>query len=290
MLRNPSGSQIMQTNTRLYLCLALVACSILAAGKAMGWGSVGHSVIGNAAVAQLNAATRGRLMEILGVDSADTLGPAVDRACSWPDTVRDTPPWSASAPLHYVNIPRSSTRYDRQRDCADGLCVTEGVLKYAAELGRPGLDPERRWQAFAWLCHLVGDLHQPLHAGFRDDRGGNEVEIVFRGERSNLHRFWDSLLVDERLPDAESLAAAVTRAAQPLERTEWEPADVASWTNESHALAQDMGYPPGPEIGPAFAEASWAVVEQQWRRAAGRLALLLDEVLGPNGAEPATAD
>lgn len=274
----------------LLLCLALATCSSLGLAEALGWGPVGHSVVGNAAVAQLEAPARARLLEILGTESASELARAVDDACFWPDTVRDAPQWSASAPLHYVNFPRSSARYDRQRDCADGVCVTEGVLKYAAELGRPGLDRERRWQAFAWVCHLLADLHQPLHAGFRDDRGGNYVDIVYRGERSNLHRFWDSLLVNERLTDADSRAQAIALAAEPLELKHWRPADVADWTNESHALALSRAYPPGPGIEEAFADASWAVVQEQWRRAAGRLALLLNATLGENAAQPSAAD
>ena len=154
-----------------------------------------------------------------------------------------------------MNIPRSSDRYDRQRDCPAGLCVTEGILKYAAELGRSGLDRERRWQALAWLCHLVGDLHQPLHAGFRDDRGGNRVDIEYRGERTNLHAFWDSMLVNQRLQGTESGTIALRGALEAVASGDWNPADPAAWTEESHALAATRAYPPDSVIDDAFGSA-----------------------------------
>ena len=49
---------------------------------------------------------------------------------------------------------------------------------------------QQRKEAFAWLCHLAGDLHQPLHAGFADDRGGNNVDVFYNGEETNLLPIW----------------------------------------------------------------------------------------------------
>ena len=264
----------------LLFSLTALMLSLQPAGQsAFAWGPVGHSVIGRNAMAQLEPQARAQVMEILEVSPGGALEEAVDAACFWPDTVRDSPQWSWSSPLHYVNLPRSSARYDRQRDCPDGICVTEGITKYAAELGRPGLDSERRWQAFAWLCHLVGDVHQPLHAGFRDDRGGNRVDIEYRGERSNLHRFWDSMLAAERLSETGRQAAVVDDSVIGPASGSWRPADVVAWTEESHALAATRAYPPERVIDEAFADASWDLIRRQWELAAGRLAAILNSVL-----------
>jgi len=290
MLDQPQSAHSIQMATRFFTCFASAALALLAPGQSPAWGPLGHATIGNAAVRQLDPAAHAALTDILAPESADQLSEAVVEACFWPDTIRDTPEWSWSAPLHYVNIPRSSDRYDRARDCPDGRCVTEGVLKYAVELGRPGVDRVRRWQAFAWLCHLVADLHQPLHAGFRDDRGGNRVDIEYQGERTNLHRFWDSALAMERLTDEPGRAEAVERAAAQRLEQPWNPADVASWTTESHRLASTRAYPPEPIIDADFADASWRIVQQQWRRAAGRLAVLLNEVLPVESERPGQAD
>jgi hypothetical protein len=279
MLDPSLKSQSIYMKNILFSCLAATISALAPAPSALAWGPLGHSAIGNAAVAELNPAARAQVMGILHASSAETLATAVAEACFWPDTVRESPDWSWSSPLHYVNIPRSSTRYDRQRDCPDGLCVTEGILKYAAELARPAADRERRWQAFALLCHLVGDLHQPLHAGFRDDRGGNRVEVEYRGERINLHRFWESVLINERLAGTSSGMNPLGRSTGDTTPGNWNPANVVAWTEESHALAAARAYPPTPVIDDAFADASWALIQQQWRKAAARLALILNTVL-----------
>lgn len=268
-----------QMKSLLFSCLASALVAIFPTPPVMAWGPVGHAEVGRAAVAALDAAPRARLATILQTSSEDAMEAAVDEACYWPDTVRDSPGWSWSSPLHYVNIPRSSHRYDRQRDCPEGLCVTEGILRYAAELGRPGLDKERRWQAFAFLCHLVGDLHQPLHAGFRDDRGGNLVEIEYHGTHDNLHRFWDSMLVGERLAGGAHVAIIVGLGSDVVSRPGWNPADVVRWTEESHSLAASRAYPSDTVIDDAFADESWRLIQDQWLRAATRLALILNDVL-----------
>lgn len=286
-------------NFRLFQAFVLALPALLGPGVALAWGPIGHAVIGQAAVQGADMEAQAAVAEILGAESPAALMDAIDTACNWPDAVRETGEWSWSAPLHYVNMPHGIARYDRQRDCPDGLCVTEGILRFAAELGRPELDgsdpdevagdPPRRWRAFAWLCHLVGDLHQPLHAGVRDDRGGNLVNVRYRGETYNLHEFWDEVLAAERC-DAECRAAAA-RAVPAAEIPRWGPADVAAWTGESHALAFSLAYPPGftsgMEIDDGFADRSWSLTREQWRSAAARLAAILNAVLGSEGAAEA---
>jgi hypothetical protein len=272
--------------TLLFFRTMFALTALLPIQQTLAWGRVGHAVIGIAAVAALDPAPRAELLDILPATSAETLPGAIEEACFWPDTLRESAQWSWSAPQHYVNIPRSSDRCDRQRDCPDGLCVTAGILKYAAELGRPGLGRERRWQALAWLCHLVGDLHQPLHAGFLDDRGANQVDIEYRGENSNLHQFWDSMLINQRLQGADPGTIALRGAVETVASRDWNPADPAAWTEESHALAATRAYPPDSVIDDAFADASWTLVQQQWRKAAERLALILNSVLAADHGGP----
>ena len=46
------------------------------------------------------------------------------------------------------------------------------------------------------MVHIVGDIHQPLHAGHAEDKGGNDIKIKYRGRDTNLHSLWDSGLLD----------------------------------------------------------------------------------------------
>ncbi|MGD8579617.1 MAG: S1/P1 nuclease [Lysobacterales bacterium] len=261
--------------TRTILCAALFGLP----GSVFAWGHAGHAAIANAAFDLLDDRARSAVVDILGSDSPY----AMDEACNWPDRVRETPEWAWSAPQHFVNIPRSATHYDRQRDCPDGLCVTEAIKKYASALSGPQRDAQHRWQALAWVCHLVGDLHQPLHAGYRDDRGGNLVEVTFRGQLTNLHEFWDSELIRERMNEGADLERTAAPAVCKAARQRWNPESVDAWTDESHTLAATVAYPPNPAIDEDFAQRSWPVVEQQLRRASCRLASVLNAVLGDSG-------
>lgn len=255
---------------------------------AVSWGPDGHRIVGVNAVAMLDNSAYSEVVKILGGDSEEIIG----EACSWPDTVRKTPEWEWSSPMHYVNIPRSATNYDPERDCPDGLCVTEAILKYANRLTHPGLDATKRWQALAWLCHLVGDLHQPLHAGYRSDLGGNTVEVNYRGEQGNLHQYWDRVLIRARLQGTNGWERPFSGTPWGEAPANWNPVSVQWWTNESHALVAQVAYPSDPVISESFANQTWLVIRQQWQKASNRLAGILNATLGegqlqvPRNPEP----
>jgi len=219
---------------------------------------------------------REQLQYLLG----DLSNERMDELCNWPDAMREIEAWSWASPQHYVNLPRSTTRYEAERDCRDGLCATEAIKKYAAELGNDRLDPEQRKQAFAWLCHLVGDLHQPLHCGFADDRGGNQFRILFNNQESNLHEFWDHTLIEQRAGDIETLVNVSSSEPGDVSNMSWNPLEVNLWTEQSHLLAIELAYPEKPEISAEFADQTWSTIKQRLSLAAERLALILNAVLG----------
>lgn len=255
---------------------------LLCAPKLFAWGQEGHRVIGQAAYELLDDKARAEVAALLGSPAAGDIGAAIAEACNWPDAIRDQAEWNWSGPLHYVNIPRSTSKYDRARDCPEGRCVTEGILHFSSQLSYDGLPAEKRWQAFAFVCHLVGDLHQPLHAGFRDDRGGNTVNIEYQGEEWNLHQFWDGVVVRERLHDERLLTDRLVAAGGMEAGRDWNTAEVKAWTEESHALAASKAYPGQRVISQAFAQQTWDITVERWKLAAARLAKVLNAVLGEN--------
>jgi hypothetical protein len=216
---------------------------------------------------------------------------AMTQACNWPDEIRESVDGEWSGPLHYANIPRGEAVYSAARDCPahrDHIdfperpaqhCVTEAIKFYAAGLGQPQASREQRWQAFAWLCHLVADLHQPLHAGFADDRGGNTIDVIFRDEPMNLHHFWDSALIDQEAGSWQYLIGELIEFPSVQAGSGWSPGMVDDWTGESHKLAAENAYPPSENIDEHFARQSWELTQQQIRLAAARLALIINTEL-----------
>ena len=256
--------------------LALILASLNPV-TALAWGPEGHVQVGMLALQDLDPTASAWLQDVLGTNDEA----AINKACNWPDQVRETRGWEWSAPQHYVNIPHNASHYDRERDCPDGLCVTEAIKKYANQLGdprlaNPRLDRRKQWEAFAWLCHLVGDLHQPLHAGYRDDRGGNYVQVSYRGKAINLHQFWDRTLIREHLEPNGKWQKPASNGNSLLAGKSWNPVETDAWTDESHQLAGEAAYPPGEIIQAAFAENSWLLIRQQWIKAGERLARILN--------------
>ena len=276
------GNNLMKNALPKFLLAAAVSITAAASNNLKAWGENGHSVTGIMALQLTNEKARGNLVRILGgIDDA-----GIGLLCNWPDVIREEAEWSWTAPQHFVNIPRSRQVYSRQRDCPNDLCVTEAIKTYAGRLADDRLSIESRAQSFAWLCHLVGDIHQPLHCGFADDRGGNNVIIEFAGESMDLHEFWDAALIRNRTQSVPLLRVLLQSHPTGSEGSQWSPESVNTWTNESHELAAVSAYPDAIDISEPFAENSWQLAQQQLLLAVERLALILDTVLGEDPVQP----
>ena len=55
------------------------------------------------------------------------------------------------------------------------------------------------------LVHFIGDLHQPIQVGRKEDLGSNDIGLRWLGRSSNLHRLWDSHLIDSHGMNAAQL-------------------------------------------------------------------------------------
>jgi len=268
-----------------FACFTLLGFS----PHSFAWGKDGHTAIGILAVEQIRPDALRELENIMDPLTKE----AMDKACNWPDVIRETEEGKWSSPLHYINIPRDEAVYLQSRDCPEkpGLmthgdsptrhCATEAIKYFAADLSKPQASRERRRQAFAWLCHLVGDLHQPLHAGFADDRGGNDTEVVFNDEEINLHHFWDSALINQEAGSWQYLVGELGEFPPVQAGLNWSPEMVDDWTSESHQLAKRVAYPAGKTIETTFANQSWNLTQQQIKQAASRLALIINSLLTP---------
>src|SRR5262249_47734329 len=283
-------------NTCIFTILSGLVLWLSHTTPALGWGAVAHAVIGQLAEDELlanNAPLYTLLMRfhaptqsqhvhaaLLGMDLPSP-GNALRALANWPDWYKRQPGMlSADEQRHYINLP-FTVHYNRAQHCPDGICSIETLLAQRAILAdRPALLPQRA-VALAWVAHLVGDLHQPLHAGQLGDRGGNLTCAVWMGEPSqrissdgkvacsgtNLHAVWDSKLLEAATgfvhPDDAPVLAQQFRplwrrvqAAEPplTARTsaEWR-AVVERWHNEAQALIKrgDI-YPSGYTVGPAY--------------------------------------
>lgn len=254
----------------------VLASLVLGSGPALAWGPIGHAAVGVLGVEQTGEQARQQLATLLGSLEPEVIA----EACNWPDWYRDEGGGEATAPLHYVNIRPKAKDYSRRRDCKDGQCLPEALLRYADQLGDRKASKEDRSQAFDYVCHFVGDLHQPLHVGHADDQGGNLVRIRYHNVDGDLHDFWDTDLIERHVNNWQDLVRLLRARSSAPPPDSWQPADVEDWTNETYTVMKYFAYPPRPQIDADFERKSWDVVLQQLDTAAARLAGMLDALLG----------
>ncbi|MEQ8764383.1 MAG: S1/P1 nuclease [Planctomycetota bacterium] len=243
------------------------------------FGRDGHRIV---------AALAERLLSPVAAQEADRLldGFPLDEIASWADFVKQE---RNQGPDHYINTPRTARSIDLDRDANGGRNVVDAIRRYSAILEDRSRTDLQRKEALQYLVHYVGDIHQPLHVSFSDDRGGNDVEVESFGDVDNLHAVWDSGLLAHRSSDwkviEEGLAARLTPEVIAWWRAETDP---LQWANESLDITRDV-YVELPEFEgrllEAYYERNIARLELRMLAAGIRLAALLNRVLVAAGTE-----
>lgn len=284
--------------------------AVLLAGltpNAFGWGAKGHRLIASLAEQRLRTISGNPMQKV-----AALLGPGLSLAsiASCADSIRDyvsnkdkpdavfpsgcivtkeeaVSMFPSSGSWHYVNIPvpaasdpSSHPKAALQQACAERPpCILTQIERFTAQLKNKNLDTRTRAIALMFLVHLVGDLHQPLHAVNRnDDRGGNEVFVKIGTRVGRLHSLWDSFFM-ESIEEADVQSLANSGGGKPSQWA-WESYDAAQRTVYNHVPLTATSFE-NPVIlpDPAYRDAAARVIKMRLRAASIRLADLLAKAL-----------
>ena len=236
---------------------------------AFGWGAEGHRIVAQLAADRLTPAARAAVTELL----RDEPEPTLAGVANWADEVRKP----GNSAMHYLNFPDGDCAYLAKRDCLRGRCVVAAIERAVRTLKRRRASREQRQVALKQLVHFIGDIHQPLHAGLAEDRGGNTVQLRWLGTGSNLHQLWDSGLIASLEPDWQRYLRRLEPVALRLEPGSPQAAD---WAMQSCAIvASDGFYPDSGKPGLAYRDRWQGVLEQRLTLAGLRLAATLDRLL-----------
>lgn len=251
----------------------VLAAGMFAPGLALAWDKLGHALVASLAERQLSPKARAQIAQLL----PDQPEPRLAMIASWADEIRGEPQYRETGALHYVNF-AGECRSDPPRDCPDGQCVMAAIDRYASVLGDTSKPLAERAEALKFLVHFVGDVHQPLHSGHRNDRGGNQFQVNLLGEGTNLHRVWDhDVLADAGLEFSqyhEYLAQTPLPPPGTLDPVQWAES-ACRWTD-----VQGF-YPARPgKLPKSYLETQCPLAQAQVRLAASRLAALLERELG----------
>jgi nuclease S1 len=247
--------------------LALLCMVPLFWQYAFAWGEDGHRIIATLADAQLTPAARKEVARLLALEPGQTLA----SISTWADQHRNP----ATAPWHYVNFPGGECHYQPERDCPDGKCVV-GAIDLQMEVLRTSGDDEKKLTALKYLVHFIGDIHQPLHAGFGDDRGGNRYQLQAFMRGSNLHAVWDSGLIKALQQNNEMIAKGLLIRALPNPQSAFTAAGAAE---ESCGVVSQPGFYPDRVVTPAYVDRYTPVMLYQLALAGSRLAQVLNRIL-----------
>lgn len=227
------------------------------------WGEKGHKMVAQIAKKCLDKSIIDSVQFYLGKMS-------FKRASVWMDEVRKDSEYDFMKPWHYINIEKDSAYKKNNEENA----VNE-IEKAIAVLKRKGpRNKDTVANALRIIFHLIGDLHQPLHAGYAEDKGGNHIDVDYFGQATNLHRVWDTHIIERekiRLKDCYTVANSLTNE----EGQNLQTINIAGWMLESRALLPGAYDFEKRIITRAYVEKNKEIIKKQLVKAGIRLAAVL---------------
>lgn len=232
-----------------------------------GWGGRGHKMVAHIAERHLNK----QITDSVKYYLADM---SFEDAAVWMDQISGNPSHAYMKTMHYINIPKDKT-YVKGADKANIMSELDFVLLWLEKKE----SKEKTFLALKILFHLVGDIHQPLHTGYKEDRGGNELKVIYKGnsikgKKSNLHKVWDSEMI-ETDKNFEADCIQQIKSFSKLELEKIIKIDIEEWLNESRKLLPDIYNFKDGIIDKAYIKKHNPIVVKQVSKAGLRLAAVL---------------
>ncbi|WP_299900011.1 S1/P1 nuclease [uncultured Aquimarina sp.] len=236
------------------------------------WGKTGHRVTGQIAEKYLTKKAKRNIDKLLK-------GHGLAFVSVYADEIKSDDQYKGYSPWHYVNFPFGK-KYGEETPSKYGDLI-KGIEKCVAILKDENTSEKEKEFHLKLLVHFVGDLHQPLHVGKGEDKGGNDIQVRWFRDGSNLHRVWDSEMIDyygmsytELADNADELSLSEISAI--------EKGDVLDWIYESQNLAKQVygSANVGEKLGYKYMYNYFPIVRSQLQKGGIRLAKMLNDIFG----------
>lgn len=247
--------------------IIITPCFMLLCLSAWAWGATGHRATGLIAEKHLTKKARAAMDRILN-------GQSIAMASTWMDEIRSDSTYDYTADWHWATIPDGQT-YEQSTKNPHGD-VIQTLERLISELKSKKLSAKDEQEHVKMLIHLIGDIHQPLHVGI-NDMGGNLVKVTWFREDSNLHRVWDSDMIDGTKLSYTELAESLdkpdaTRVAA-LQKS-----SVRDWAKESISVRKQVYAYGNGKLGYKYSYLNMPLVRQRLLEGGIRLAGILNEI------------
>jgi hypothetical protein len=237
--------------------------------QALSWGQIGHRVTGAIAEQYLTIEAQRAISELL-------VNEDLAEASTYADEMKSNPSefWKKTAnPWHYVNVFDGKT-YSDVAPPLEGNAAT-ALDMFSKQLKSKQSSFAEKQLALRFIVHIIGDLHQPFHAGNGIDRGGNDVKLKFFWEDSNLHRVWDSGLIDRQNLSYTEWTTILSRKISEQQANEWMEVDPKVWIAESAKLRINL-YPENDKLSWDYQYQNLPIVKQRLQMGGVRIAAYLN--------------
>lgn len=249
-------------------CLAIL---LLLPHSAMGWGPSGHRIIAHIAEQHLTENAAAEVKKILGDQSLADVA-------NWADEIRDQRP--ETGPWHYLN-PSLQSRSVTMKDSPQEGSVLSCIVEQSRLLTNRRSTQIQQSEALRFVIHMVGDIHQPMHVSRARDQGGNTIQVTLGEEHTNLHRAWDSGILNLRQRSWTELAEILNAEITDDQMTVWSRSIAPQlWASESleHAMGFAYNIPSDGVLDNAYLDQAQNILDERLQMAGIRLAALLNRL------------
>lgn len=225
-------------------CLTVAAIlGSLAPLSAFGWGAEGHRITGLVAEQLLTPEAKKGIKALMGGSDLGTYSLYLDI-----NKLALNQKYPGSREWHYDDRPVCAPDTAKTDYCPNGNCASVQIVRhYRTLIDQHSSADEKRFAIYA-LVHLVGDIHQPLHASDHEDRGGNDVKVTFElptGKKTtNLHSAWDTDFVKAAFEETNErkIARSLVDSASASDIARFKKGTPALWLKESFQIASTLAY------------------------------------------------
>ena len=235
------------------------------------WGQNGHRTTAEIAQSYLSKDAKKEISKLLN-------GRSLAFVSTFGDEIKSDSNFRKYGPWHYVNLPAGASKYIMSEANPDGDLLL-GLRKCVEVLKDKNASIEDKEFYLKLLVHFVGDLHQPLHAGRGEDKGGNDIQVRWFGEGTNLHRVWDSDMIDSYQMSYTEMASNAPRISE-MQKKAIAAGSFEDWMYESKKLSERVyaSAESGEKLGYNYMYDWFPVVGEQLQKGGIRLATVLNEI------------
>lgn len=254
--------------------LIIIFVCLIASNQLWAFGASGHRVVAEIAENHLSKKAKREIMKI-------TNGHSLASMAIWADLIKSNSDWDYAKPWHYLSIDDNESFEGYKHDTKGDVIVA--LEKFEKELKEQSGSKEEIWQALAFYIHFTGDIHQPLHVGRRDDRGGNSIAVKWFDKESNLHSVWDSGIIDNSELSYSEYVTFLDHASKDQIKN-WQKSTYWDWAKDSKSI-RDQVYDYGkqsslnyPSLSYQYIYETKPLLEEQMLKAGVRLAGKLNDI------------